>query len=52
VAARDRAERFHRAVSGSPEMLARYVVALNELPPRLVWWWAVANPELEHLWTN
>ena len=50
--ARERAERFRRAISGSPVILSRYVAALNELPPRLVWWWAVANPELEHLWMN
>ncbi|HEX7579047.1 MAG TPA: hypothetical protein VF580_03540 [Thermoanaerobaculia bacterium] len=52
VAARDRAERFRQVISDSPETLGRYVAALNELPPRLVWWWAVANPELEHLWMN
>lgn len=51
-AARDRAERFRGAVLDSPETLARYVDALNDLPPRLVWWWPVANPELEHLWMN
>lgn len=50
AAARERAARFRRVVCESPRTLARYVAALNELPPRLVWWWAVANPELEHLW--
>lgn len=52
VAARDRAERFRRAVSGSPEALSRYVDALNRLPPRYVWWWTVANPELEAIWNR
>jgi hypothetical protein len=47
-----RAERFHQAVSTSPRMLAHYVEALNALSPRYVWWWTVANPELEHLWTS
>ena len=51
-AARTRAERFRGAVAGSPDVLRRYVAALNELPARFVWWWAVANPELEHLWTS
>lgn len=52
VSARDRAERFHKAVSDSPRTLSRYVDALNALPPRRIWWWAVANPQLEHLWMN
>ncbi len=26
--------------------------ALNRLPPRFVWWWLVANPELENTWTH
>ena len=47
-----RVERFHDAVSTSPEMLARYVDALNHLAPCYVWWWTVANSELEHLWMN
>jgi hypothetical protein len=51
-AARDRAERFRQALSESPDALSRYVDALNALPPRRVWWWTVANPDLEHLWMN
>jgi glycosyltransferase involved in cell wall biosynthesis len=47
-----RAVRFRNIVSGSREMLSRYVEALNRLAPRYVWWWAVANPELENLWTT
>lgn len=51
-AACDRAERFRRSVSDSPGILSRYVDALNALPPRRVWWWTVANSELEYLWMN
>ena len=29
----------------------RYVTRLNALPRRYLWWWSVAHPELEHLWT-
>jgi len=28
------------------------VRALNRLPPRYIWWWSVANPELEDLWKS
>jgi len=49
--ARDRCRAFAAAVS-SPERLASYVRALNRLPPRYIWWWSVANPELEDLWKS
>ena len=56
---RDRLERaqrtvqaFHRTITGSAVTLARYVDALNRLPPRYVWWWCVAHPELEDVWSN
>jgi hypothetical protein len=49
-AARTRVAAFAEAMRSSPAILDRYVTALNQLPPRGVWWWAVANPELEHLW--
>lgn len=52
AAARERFAAFEGFVLDSPENLARYVEALNGLAPRYVWWWAVANPELEHLWMN
>lgn len=51
-AARDRVRRFHAAVSASSERLERYLSALHRLPPRYVWWWAVAHPELEETWSN
>lgn len=47
--ARDRCRVFAAAVA-QPERLASYVRALNSLPPRYIWWWSVANPELEDLW--
>lgn len=48
--ARRRACAFHLSLAASPERRRRYVEALNQLPPRYVWWWCVANPELEDLW--
>ena len=36
----------------APSTLRRYTEALNALPPRYVWWWPVANPELENVWRN
>lgn len=50
-AARARVAAFAAVMQASPELLDRYVTALNQLPPRGVWWWAVANPGLEHLWS-
>jgi hypothetical protein len=49
--ARARAEAFHKAMRSSPATLDAYVTALNQLTPRYVWWWAVAHPDLEHLWS-
>ena len=49
--ARDRCRAFAAAVA-SPDRLASYVRALNSLPPRYIWWWSVANPELESLWKS
>jgi hypothetical protein len=49
-AAREDARAFHRAIVESPNLLSRYVDALNALPPRYMWWWCVANPELEDVW--
>ena len=43
---------FLAAVRGSRSRLDSYVAALNRLPPRFVWWWFVANPELENPWTH
>jgi hypothetical protein len=50
MAARKRFTAFERFVLESPTGLASYVEALNALPPRFVWWWAIANPELEQIW--
>ena len=43
---------FFAAVSVSSHRLDAYVHALNALAPRFVWWWLVANPELEDLWIH
>ena len=51
AAARDRCRAFAAAVA-PPDRLASYVRALNSLPPRYIWWWSVANPELEDLWKS
>ena len=51
-AARERVERFRRAIIAREATLAAYVDALNALTPRYVWWWCVAHPELEAIWTH
>ena len=50
--AQDVARAFHAAITGSAATLTRYIEALNQLPPRYVWWWCVAHPELEDAWSN
>ena len=50
--ARMRADRFKQTITTSRAVLGRYVAALNELTPQYVWWWAVAHPDLEHLWSR
>jgi hypothetical protein len=49
--ARGRAEAFYNVMRGAPARLERYTAALNRLPPKYVWWWTVAHPDLEDLWT-
>mgnify|MGYP001243329255 CR=1 FL=1 len=44
-------EAFHERVVLRPDVLERYVHALDSLEPEIVWWWSVANPALKHLWT-
>ena len=43
---------FEKFLAASPDGRRQYLEALNGLTPRYVWWWAVANSELEHLWMN
>jgi hypothetical protein len=43
---------FAEAIRRSPATLRRYTEALNALPPKYVWWWLVANPDLENVWKN
>ena len=51
-AAQDRAARFSAAMTASPALLEQYVAALNCLDPEYIWWWPIAHPELEELWSN
>jgi hypothetical protein len=51
-AARERFAHFEKFFTANPDGRRRYVNALNGLSPRYVWWWAVANPELEYIWMN
>jgi hypothetical protein len=48
----ERAKVFQRAITASFETLVDYVNELNHKPPRYVWWWCVAHPELEYIWRN
>ena len=50
--AQARARRFRAGALSSPGRLERYVDALNALEPEYVWWWPVAHPDLEELWSN
>jgi hypothetical protein len=43
---------FADRVVASPEVLARYVNALNRLNGAMVWWQWVAHPSLRHLWVD
>jgi hypothetical protein len=50
--ARERFEDFRDRVVRQPERLERYVATLNEIEPRYIWWWCVAHPQLEALWSD
>jgi hypothetical protein len=52
AAVRAGVRRFRRAMTASLPTLHRYVARLNDLPERPVWWWCVANPALEDLWSD
>lgn len=49
-AARERIEDFRERVVTQSYRLDRYVSNLNAIEPLYVWWWLVANPELERQW--
>ncbi len=51
-AAQQEIAEFDRAMRDSPARLDAYTRSINDLPPRYVWWWAVANPQLRRLWKN
>lgn len=48
----ERAATFHRTITQSTAVLARYVEGLNRLTPQYVWWWCIAHPDLEDVWRN
>jgi hypothetical protein len=50
--ARVRVDTFARRVEEDPDLMRRYVQALNCLPPHHLWWSLVAHPALEDLWNN
>lgn len=52
AAAGARVETFMRTLSASPARLAQYVDRLNRLTPQYVWWWCVAHPDLEDVWSH
>lgn len=50
--AAERVRAFRRWTSESPGALARYATALHELPTVHAWWWCVAHPDLEVMWSS
>jgi hypothetical protein len=42
--------RFFQSVSRNPDILIKYVAALNILPLKTLWWTCVAHPDLEDIW--
>jgi hypothetical protein len=52
LVAQRRAERFRESIRNDTDVLSRYVAKLNTLTPQFVWWWVVAHPELEHVWSR
>jgi len=51
-AARNHVKAFHKSIKDFPDILYRYVQALNQLPPNHMWWSCVAHPQLEEIWKN
>lgn len=47
-----RVSRFRDVVRREPAVLHEYVSRLNAMPPTPLWWWQVAHPALENLWTR
>jgi hypothetical protein len=43
---------FFEEVASQPEKLESYVRKLNAMEPQAVWWWDVAQPALQWMWTN
>jgi len=43
---------FYTSIANDSDILDQYVEALNQLPPKHVWWSCVAHPQLEGIWRN
>jgi hypothetical protein len=52
IAAQKRVQAFQRSMLSSASIRERYSCALNDLPPQHVWWWIVANADLEDIWNQ
>jgi glycosyltransferase involved in cell wall biosynthesis len=50
--AQARAVRFHRAITSSQDVMRAYLEQLNRIPAAPVWWWSVAHPVAENLWSH
>jgi hypothetical protein len=47
-----RALRFRRAICASGTVLRAYLHELNRTPAAPMWWWCVAHPALESIWSH
>jgi hypothetical protein len=45
-----RSMEFYLSISGSKDLLNRYLESLNKLSPTLIWWSIVAHPKLSQIW--
>ncbi len=52
AAAAARAAMFHTAMTRDAGVRTRYIERLNRLTPQYVWWWCVAHPDLEDVWSH
>jgi hypothetical protein len=50
--AASRVSAFRRWTETSPGALTRYGAALHQLPTVHAWWWCVAHPDLEAMWSS
>lgn len=47
-----RVRAFRCWTESSPDALTRYGAALHQLPTVHAWWWCVAHPDLEAMWSS